>query len=295
MYMAVNHGFTLHVWVDINLISSPCSLYMKDQNPEIPPDVTSLNFHSILPFSVLRYWKTQPSAVTPLRFEVAFVVKYMYNEALYIGFKRMPTHQRPLSLKKCSVAVYCNPTKTHPCSSTTRFTLSVHCSFKQSIVNNSFKLWLFSVFLWTEINHATGILEKWELILHSWHEQRIPLCLWITWGGWEWWGKKKKNENGAACVNCTERKKEEDEGFNGGERELSFPYRIISDCKWFKEDYCIQLGRDSSQFCLRLRWIISFSLSEISCRVFMVIYVTFRFISMLAFFFNYTDICFFLA
>lgn len=79
------------------------------------------------------------------------------------------------------------------------------CPFKHSY--NSFKLWLFAAFLWNRINNAT--LEKLGLILHSLHRHKVPLCLWITWGDWEWWGKENEKEKEAACVNCTETRRRE--------------------------------------------------------------------------------------
>lgn len=45
---------------------------------------------------------------------------------------------------------------------------------------------------------------------------------------------EEKLKRGSMRKLYSERKKEEDEGFNDGVRKLSFPYKINSDCKWFK-------------------------------------------------------------
>lgn len=123
------------------------------------------------------------------------------------------------------------------------------------------------------------------LILHSLHKHRSPLPL--NNGVTE---NKKKWKRGSMLKSYRGRKTEEDEGLNSEERDPAFPCRTISDCKWFKGggisawSYVERLLSIVSQI-EAIHLYLSAPLSEIFSRVFMLIYVTFMFISLLAFFF----------
>lgn len=117
-----------------------------------------------------------------------------------------------------------------------QFALTVRCPSEDSAFTHaaSFHNDCFEQFV-DKRERATSECEIMGLILLSLHKRTKPTLL-SNQGMRETdrgWLKRKKGQR-ASIAEYRKRKKEEGERLNGGERERSSSYWIISDCQWLK-------------------------------------------------------------